>query len=196
MRRARSVTDRTGRRDRENEGMTGTEQHDEARAEVAGWAQRLAQRRVSHDAAQEREAVEDWTTGAIRSLWTIFDDAVEEANRALADRGAPEQILLHRTMREYRLSMVGPDGGERQITVFASLSLVGGHRSGGALISTNQTRATIYLVASSSGRHMRWTVAATGTPFTERMVGDLFLSVFGDDPAATMRLSSYYTVSP
>jgi len=161
------------------------------------WAQRLAQRRKAEDVAHEAAvAVQDWTPTAVEELWAMFDKAVEHANGALDRSGAPERILLHRTMREYRLSMSGPDVEERQITVFASLVSIGGRPSGGALISTNQTRATIYLIASPNGRHMRWTIAPTGTEFTERVVGDLFLSVFSDDPAATMRLTPYFTVSP
>jgi hypothetical protein len=159
------------------------------------WAQRLAQRRTAQDAARETAAAElDWTLEAVSALWSLFDEAVEQANGALERSGAAERILLHRTMRDYRLSLAGPAGEERQIAVFASLTLVGGRPSGGARITTNQTRASILLDASWSGRQVHWTVSESWAEFTERLVGDLFLSVFSDDPAATRRLSSHFSL--
>jgi hypothetical protein len=92
--------------------------------------------------------------------------------------------------------MAGREGEERQIAVFASLTLVGGRPSGGARITTNQTRASIVLIASWSGRRMRWNISESGTDFGERVIADLFLSVFSDDPAATRRLSSHFTITP
>ena len=170
-----------------------TEQHD---ADPATWANRLAQRRKAHDAANDAGvATADWTLSAVTALWALFDDAVEQANGALERSGAAERILLHRTMRDYRLSMAGPGGEVRQIAVFASLTLVGGRPSGGARISTNQTRASIVLEASSGGRRVHWIISESGAEFSERVVADLFLSVFSDDPAATTRLSSHFTLS-
>jgi hypothetical protein len=168
---------------------------EQPKAETPSWAERLAQRRTAQDAAQKIAVrPKDWTPRAISTLWTIFDEAVEQANAALESSGAPERILIHRSMREYRMSMAGPEGEERQMVVFASLTSVGGQPSGGALISTNKTRATIWLVATWSGRRIRWSIATTGTPFTGRLVGDLFLSIFSDDPQASQRLSSDFTL--
>jgi hypothetical protein len=159
------------------------------------WAERLAQRCIAQDARQETKGAEQafWTPSAISLLWTLFDKAVEQANSALERAEATERILLHRTMREYRLSMAGRDGEERQIAVFASLTLVGGRPSGGARITTNQTRASIVLLASWDGQRMQWTISESGTELSEQVIGDLFLSVFSDDPAATSRLSSHFT---
>jgi hypothetical protein len=166
-------------------------------SDTPAWAQRLAHRRKAEEIGRETAAEEkDWTPSAITMLWAMFDEAVEQANGALERSGAVERILLHRTMREYRLSMMGREGEERQIAVFASLVSVGGRPSGGALITTNQTRASIVLVASLTGRRVRWTISESGTAFSERVIGDLFLSVFSDDPAATRRLSSHFSLTP
>lgn len=51
-----------------------------------------------------------------------------------------------------------------------------------------RTRASIYLDAASNGSES-WTVLSSGRPFGVAEVHDLFLSVFGDDPGATARLS-------
>jgi hypothetical protein len=168
---------------------------EQAKAETPTWAERLAQRRTAQDAAEKSAARQkDWTPRAITTLWTLFDEAVEQANAALESSGAAERILIHRSMREYRLSMAGPEGEERQLAVFASLTQVGGQPSGGALITTNKTRATIWLVATWTGRRIHWSIAAPGNAFTGRVVADLFLSVFSDDPQASKRLSSYFTL--
>jgi hypothetical protein len=166
-------------------------------ANTPAWAQRLADRRVAQEVAPQPDAEEkDWTPDAVSVLWAMFDQAIQQANDALARSGAAERILLHRTMREYRMSMPGREGAERQIVVFASLTLVGGRPSGGALITTNQTRASIVLLVSSSGRRTRWIVSESGVEFGARLLGDLFLSVFSDDPTATRRLSSHFTITP
>ncbi|MBV9280192.1 MAG: hypothetical protein JOZ41_08945, partial [Chloroflexi bacterium] len=131
--------------------------------DAPAWARQLAQRRTARDTAHETAVEqEDWTQGAVTLLWMLFDRAVEQANAALERAGASQRVLLRRTMREYRLSMAGPEGEERQIAVFASLTLVGGRPSGGALITTTTTRATIWLTASGDVEEMRWVIPATG----------------------------------
>jgi len=132
----------------------------------------------------------------METLWTMFDQAVEQAQGALDEYGLLERIVTERTSHDYRLSMPGSGGELRQIAVFADVVMVAGHMSGGSHISTNQTRATIYLVPSLAGKRLRWIVEATGKDFTPRVVDDLFLSVFSDDPAATTRLSAYFTLTP
>lgn len=165
--------------------------------DTPAWAQRLAQRRnKAHDIALAAETGdEDWTPQAVETLWAILDTAVDHANTAFDRFGSGDHIDSRRTEREYRLSMMGT-GGEREITVFASLCLVDGRPSGGAQISTSETRAEIHLVPSVDTGGADWVVSPTGAHFTERTVGDLFLSVFSDDPAATKRLSPLYTVRP
>jgi hypothetical protein len=167
----------------------------EAHERTAAWAERLAQRRRhAQDAVPAGEArAEEWIPGAITVLWALIDEAVEQANAALEDAGLAERIGTRRTSREYWLSMAGPSGEPREIALFVSLRAVEGRASGGAHITTSQTRATIYLVPSVHGGRLRWIVARTGRDFTAHVVDDLLLSVFGDDPAATVRLAPYFS---
>ncbi len=90
--------------------------------------------------------------------------------------------------------MAGPGGEHRHITVFVSLRGAAGRASGGAQVTTSQTRAIIYLVPAIDGRRLRWIVPPTGREWTAGVVHDLLLSVFGDDPAATTRLSPYFSL--
>jgi hypothetical protein len=167
-----------------------------AGSDVPAWAQQLATRCAPESVGRETaEEEKDWTPSAITILWAMFDQAVRQANDALERSGAAERILLHRTMREYRLSMAGREGKVRQIAVSVSLTLVGGQPSGGARITTTGTRASIILIASPTGRRMRWTIQESGAEMSERIIGDLFLSIFSDDPRATGQLSPHFTLS-
>jgi hypothetical protein len=163
---------------------------------TAAWAERLAQRRRhAQEAVPTREMrAEEWIPGAITALWALLDEAVEQANAALEDAGLAERIGTRRTSWEYWLSMAGPGGEPREMALFVSLRAVEGRASGGAQITTSQTRATIYLVPAVHGGRLRWIVARTGRDFTPHVVDDLLLSVFGDDPAATVRLSPYFSL--
>lgn len=164
--------------------------------DAAPWADRLAQRRrcLQEAAQRPRETVEAWIPGAIALLWTLFDQAVEQATSALKQAGLGERIVTRRTSREYWLAMAGPAGGERQIAVFVSLRAAEDRAYGGAQITTSQTRAAIHLVPQVEGGRLRWLMPATETAFTAHVVDDLLLSVFADDPAATARLSRCFTM--
>ena len=167
----------------------------EPHGRMVPWADRLAQRRRhAQNAVPAREVrAEEWIPGAITALWALIDEAVEQANAALEDAGLAERMGTRRTSREYWLSMAGPGGEPREMALFVSLRAVVGRASGGAQITTSQTRATIYLVPSVHGGRLRWVVARTGRDFTPHVVDDLLLSVFGDDPAATVRLAPYFS---
>src|SRR5205823_14693534 len=95
---------------------------------------------------------------------------------------------------EYALSMAGPDGEHRHMAVFVSLRGAEGRASGGAQVTTSQTRAIIHLVPSSDRGRLRWIVPGTGREWTAGVVHDLLLSVFDDEPAATTRLSPYFSL--
>lgn len=166
--------------------------------DTAEWAKKFALRlqKVKVAEAPQETGVEKWPTDALEMLWAMFDEAIEQAQRALEEYGIAERIVYERGGHDYRLRMTGPDGKPRQIAVFANVAVVGGHISGGSHISTSQTRATIYLVPSLDGDHLHWIVEATGKEFTPRVLDDLFLSVFSDDPAATRRLASQFTSRP
>ena len=168
----------------------------ETHGRMVPWAERLAQRRrYAQEAVPAGETrAEEWIPGAIAALWALLDEAVEQANAALEDAGLAERIGTRRTSREYWLSMAGPGGEPREMALFVSLQAVQGRASGGAHITTCQTRAAIYLVPSVHGGRLRWVVARTGRDFTPHVVDDLLLSVFGDDPAATVRLAPYFSL--
>ena len=157
------------------------------------WAERFAQRRrQTRERGQEDSLrLEDWIPGAMAALWTLFDEAVTQATHALEQAGLTDRILTRRTSREYWLSMAGPDGARRSISIFVSLRSVNGSASGGAQITTSETRAAIHLIPSIDGGRLRWLVPAAGVEFTARVVDDLLLSVFADDPGATGRLTPY-----
>lgn len=170
------------------------DQHDDV--DVLPWAQRFAERRRHLHDDSTVHTTELWTVRAIETLWRLVDSVIDEANRALEETGASERILVERTSRQYRLGMPGPDDGERQITVFASVHALGTQVSGGAHITNSETRATIHLEPTVHSTHVRWMVPAAGKEFTARVLNDLFLSVFSDDPVATKRISLYYTAVP
>lgn len=160
------------------------------------WAERFAQRRrqTRERAPADGMPPEDWIPGAMAALWTLFDEAVTQATHALEQAGLTDRILTRRTSREYWLSMAGPDGARRSISIFVSLRAVQGHASGGAQITTSETRAAMHLVPSIDGGRLRWLVPAAGGEFTTRVVDDLILSVFADDPAASGRLTAYFSL--
>jgi hypothetical protein len=164
---------------------------------TSAWAKRFALRRqkTDHAVPDREEDAESLATAAIELLWTMFDEAVREAQAALNEYGSAERIQTDRTSHDYRLSMPGPDGRPRQIAAFANVRMVDGQLSGGSQIATSQTRATIYVAPGLRGGHLHWIVEATDKMFTPHVVGDLFLSVFSDDPAATRRLSACFTLS-
>jgi hypothetical protein len=168
----------------------------EAHGRMVPWAERLAQRRRhAQEAMPAGEArAEDWIPDAITALWALIDEAVEQANAALEDAGLAERLATRRTSREYWLGMTGPGGEPRHIAVFVGLRAVEDHVSGGAQITTSASRATIYLVPSGDSGRLRWIASQTGEAFTAHVVDDLLLSVFGDDPAATVRLSPYFSL--
>ena len=80
------------------------------------------------------------------ALWLPFDAAVREANAALEQAGEPGRISITRTIRERQYGAEGPDGSQRQIAVYLVLSVVEDRLTGGAYVSTNQSRLSMYLV--------------------------------------------------
>ena len=160
------------------------------------WADRLAERRrrIHQPSIRSESPADEWVPGANDALWRLFDNAVTQATSALQRAGLTERILTRVTSREYWLSMDGPCGEPRRISLFVSLRSVEGHASGGAQITTSQTRANIFLVPSIAGGRLRWWVTAASKEFTARVVDDLLLSVFTDDPSSTARLAAYFDI--
>jgi hypothetical protein len=52
----------------------------------------------------------------------------------------------------------------------------------------------MHLAPSIEGGRLRWLVPAAGAEFSARVVDDLILSVFADDPTAATRLTDYFSL--
>jgi len=126
-----------------------------------------------HRAPEGTPRPEEWLPRATALLWAQCDQAVREANAALERTGLSERIAVRHTGDEYWLTAPAATGGERTIAIFACVRAVKGHVSGGAQITTSETRATIDLTPSIEGGRLRWFLPRTGTEFTARVVDDL-----------------------
>ena len=152
------------------------------------WAERLARRQLPEPHVHETPIAKPLLE-ATAALWELFDQARLQANEAMERAGAPERITVWRASNERRYGLAGHDGSARTISVFVNVSVVHAHVFGGVDINTSQTRQPISLVPVLEADTFRWQVASLGTWFDEDLVHNLFLSVFGDDPIATARLS-------
>lgn len=127
------------------------------------------------------------------SLNTLVDAAVAQANAALAASGLDERIATSRDVWEYRLEATGWGGAQRSIAVEVGLRAVGSHVSGGARITTSETRSCIDLAPRLEGDRPRWVVRRTGHELSAGIIDNLILSVFGDDSVATKRLDGLFS---
>lgn len=165
---------------------------------LPNWARELVSRlQETHDIQPSSGAlIEGWAIEAQESLWDIIDQTAAEATEALEEAGLGGCLEIERLSHDYRLRLHRPGGGERQIAVFANVSAVEGHLSGGGHISTTATRATINLTPVVDGDQVRWVIPAAGVEFSGEILGDLLLSTLTDDAAATGRLTSYFSFTP
>jgi hypothetical protein len=122
---------------------------------------------------------------AMVQFWTPFEEAVVQANRALARRCLKDRLAIERTGSQRWIRFAGPEGRERAISVFITAHARNGLIAGGAVLTTSQLRTAIYVAPMMQAGDVRWVVPTTGMPFTPEMVNDLFLSVFSKDPVAT-----------
>jgi hypothetical protein len=148
------------------------------------WALRLVHPVVPE--AEPDEPTTAWVQEAIDQLTGMFDLAVKQANATLARLGAPQRIIAEQIANERRFTYLTADGSERRISVFLTLRPAGG---GSAYLGTSQSRAYIYLVPVMEKGRPAWRVEKADEPFVADTIHDLFLSVFGDDPVATLHLS-------
>lgn len=162
----------------------------------SSWAHQLARRRQQAHAAAltPTSSANRWITRAVSLLWSLVSTAVAQANAALAAADLPERIAVQRTSDEYRLTLPGPDGLQRHIAFFVGVRAIGDHASGGLQITTSETRARIYAVPMPERDRVRWVIPASGQDLTAQTVDDVLLSVFGDDPGATARLSASFSI--
>ncbi len=125
----------------------------------------------------------------VAGLWSLFDDARTEANAAFAQAGVPERIDLEPAPNERCYMLTEANGAQRTLSVSLTLSVIGQRPCGWASIRNSTSRAEIHLVPRVERGNVAWQVAAPSAKLTSAVVQDLFLSVFADDPAATLRLS-------
>jgi hypothetical protein len=123
------------------------------------------------------------------ALWVLFDEAVVAANAALEREGLVDRISVEGDELERVYSLVDASGRPREIKVAFAKGSEDNELSSAALLTFSTTRGRIRLVPRINGYKLRWLVASRATEFTPDLVHDLFLSVFGDDPLATFRLS-------
>lgn len=151
------------------------------------WATALARRFRGAEAA--RHSALDPLPMMVEALWSLFDAARSEANAALAQVGVPERIVLEATPNERRYLLSEPNGFQRWLSITLTLAVIDQQPCGWAAIRGSGSRAEIHLVPRVERGNVSWQVAAPNATLTPAVVQDLFLSVFADHPAATLRLS-------
>ncbi|HEY8284937.1 MAG TPA: hypothetical protein VIJ28_11185 [Chloroflexota bacterium] len=154
---------------------------------TTSWATALARR--LRGAGAEQSPSLDPLPIMMEGLWSLFDVARTEANAALAQAGARERIGLESAPNERHYVLSEPGGAQRTLSVSLTLAMIDQQPCGWASIRNSTGRAEIHLVPRMERGNVAWQVAAPRTKLTAAVVQDLFLSVFADDPAATLRLS-------
>ncbi len=166
---------------------TGVPMHTSSQ-KATTWATALARHfRPAGAAARPRSL--DRLPQMMTALWELFDDAWTQANTALEQAGVPERIGMERTHNERRYVLTEPDGAQRTLSIVLTLAVIDQQPCGWASILPSTSRAEIQLVPRVERGKVAWQVAASSAKLTAAVVQDLFLSVFADDPAATLRLS-------
>lgn len=161
------------------------------------WATRLAAaRQQAHLRANEPDGAGNLQRSidvASRVLWALFETAVAEANAVLGDLGPEESLTLQRTESRGRI-IIGSGADARTLDLVVTPRAVDGSVSGGAVLTTSQTRASIplALVQDRPGDTLRWVVLTTLEPVTPAVVQTIFLYAFGDDPHASMQAANYF----
>ncbi|MGH2410849.1 MAG: hypothetical protein ACRDGS_10855 [Chloroflexota bacterium] len=154
---------------------------------TTSWATTLA--RHLRGAGAARTSALDPLPLMVEGLWSLFDDARAEANAALAQAGVPERIALEAAPNERRYVLTDPNGFQRTLSISLTLAVIDQQPCGWASICSSTSRGEIHLVPHVERGKVSWQVAAPGGKLTAAVVRDLFLNVFADDPAATLRLS-------
>ncbi len=161
------------------------------------WATRLAAARQQvHLRANEPDGtgnLQRHIDAACRALWALFETAVAEANSALGDLGPEDSLILQRTESRGRI-IIGSGSDARTLDLVVTPRAVDGSVSGGAVLTTSQTRASIplALVQDRPGDPLRWVVLTTLEPLTSAVIQTIFLYTFGDDPHASMQVANYF----
>ena len=160
--------------------------HSDKPSHQSAWAERLAQRLPvswSTSKAARRPAAR-----AVAVLLASFDRALAQANQALARAARNERIVVDHQDHCHQYSLTASFQAPRSISIFVSLKEEDNKVVGGALISTSQSAALMYLVPTYRDK-VQWMFQSAQVLLTPRIIDDLFLLVFSDDPAALARLS-------
>jgi hypothetical protein len=163
----------------------------------SAWADRLA---AARQQVQQRASVpsnegrlQRQVDVACRALWALVEGAVAEANAALGGLGPDETLSLQRTENRGRIS-IGKGADARTLDLVVTPRVVAGAVSGGAVITTSQTRSAIpvALVQDTANDGLRWVMLTTLAPLTPQVIETIFLFAFGDDPRASMEVANYF----
>ncbi|HEY8286150.1 MAG TPA: hypothetical protein VIJ28_17335 [Chloroflexota bacterium] len=154
---------------------------------TASWAAALARR--FHGASVVPPTSLDPLPIMVEGLWSLFDAARAEANAALAQAGVPERIALEAAPNERRYVLTEANGFQRALAISLTLAVIDQQPCGWASIRNSASRGEIHLIPRVERGIVSWRVAASNGKLTSAVAQDLFLNVFADDPAATLRLS-------
>jgi hypothetical protein len=168
------------------ESVTRMQAHTSSQ-KTSSWATALA-RRVRGAGAAHPSSLDPLPI-MVEALWSLFDAARTEANAALKQAGVPERIGLEAAPNERRYMLTEPNGFQRSLSITLTLAVIDRQPCGWASIRDSGSRARIHLVPRVERGNVSWEVAVPNAKLTPTVVQDLFLSVFADDPASTLRLS-------
>ena len=170
--------------------MRTMEQADIRVAQAPGkdWADQLARHRCPKPPTGE-SPLDKILANGVAALWDLFDQARLQANTAFERADVPERIIVHHASNARSYTLVSPAGSERTISVSINMPIVHDQIFGGIRIGDSRSRQSISLMPILEADTIRWQVVSLGRQLDAGLVQDLFLSVFGDDPMATARLS-------
>jgi hypothetical protein len=152
------------------------------------WADQLAQH-CRPKPPELESTVDTVLVNGVAALWELFDQARLQANAALERAAVHERIIVQHECNARSYALVSPAGSERTISVSINMPVVNDRIFGGIRIGNSQSRQSISLMPILWAGEIHWQVVSLNRRLDEGLVHDLFLSVFGDDPMATARLS-------
>jgi hypothetical protein len=158
---------------------------------VQSWIgeQPLLEGRLDPATGMTLEHIRDLLGDAIVALETLFDRGCGEANVALARQSLPQRITCHHIEGECRYGLGDQATDPRFVALNIAVPAIDGHIFGSAYINTSQSLPSICLVPCIWEEIVCWTVSATGTPFTEQVVHNLFACAFQKDARAREQIA-------
>jgi hypothetical protein len=159
-----------------------------AQAPKEEWADQLA-RHYRPKPPRDEFPIDQILIKGVAALWQFFDQARLQANAAFERAGVPQRIVVHHASNARSYTLVGPADNERIISVSINMPVVNDQILGGIRIGNSQSRQSISLMPILGPDQIQWQVVSLDRQLDAGLIQDLFLSVFGDDPMATARLS-------